>query len=79
MTFKDEIRAQIIGALANAKFPINTPEELLNALPNGADTTCKAGDVEITAGEAGKLLKPSDFPFMSAEHAADTIVEKAGL
>ena len=79
MTVREEIRSQIIGALAGAKFPINTPEELLNAMPNGADTTCKAGDVEITAGEAGKLLKSSDFPFMSAEHVADVIVERAGL
>ncbi len=79
MTVREEIRSQIIGALAGAKFPINTPEELLNAMPNGADTTCKAGDVEITAGEGGKLLKPSDFPFMSAVHVADVLVERAGL
>jgi len=79
MTVKDEIRSQIIGALAGAKFPISTPEALLNAMPNGADTTCKAGDIEITAGEAGKLLKPSDFPFMSAKQVADTIVDRAGL
>jgi len=79
MNVKEEIRSQIIGALAGAKFPINTPEDLLNAMPNGADSTCKAGDVEITAGEAGKLLKASDFPFTSAKQVADTIVDKAGL
>ena len=79
MTVREEIRSQIVGALAGARFPINTPEELLNAMPNGADTTCKAGDVEITAGEAGKLLKSSDFPFMSAVHVADVLVERAGL
>jgi len=79
VSVKEEIHSQIVGALAGAKFPINTPEELLNAMPQGADTCCKAGDVEVTAGEAGKLLKPEDFPFASAKQVADTIVDRAGL
>ncbi len=77
MNIKDEIRAQIVGALKNAKFPINTPEELLSAFPEGADTTCKAGDIEMKAGEAGKLLSVEDFPFENAEQVAETIVERA--
>ncbi|MFA7071523.1 MAG: MTH865 family protein, partial [Methanoculleus sp.] len=56
MNVKEEIRAQIVGALAGAKFPIKTPEDLLAAFPAGAATRCKAGDVEMTAGEAGTLL-----------------------
>lgn len=79
MSIKEEIHAQIEGALKNARFPINTPEELLAALPQGAATKCKAGDVELTAGDAGKVLKPSDFPFKSAKQVADVIVERAGL
>jgi len=76
---KKEIRKQIIGALAKAKFPINTPQALLAAFPKGADTECCAGDVCMTAGEAGKLLKAQDFPFKSAEQVADTILKRAGL
>lgn len=79
MSVKDEIHAQIVGALKSAKFPIKTPEELLAAFPEGANTTCKAGDVKMTAGEAGKLLKGSDFPFRSAKQVADVIVQRAGL
>ena len=79
MNVKDEIRAQIVGALKGAKFPINTPEELLAAMPQGAATKCKAGDVELTAGDAGKVLKAGDFPFKSAKQVADVIVERAGL
>lgn len=79
MSVKDEIRGQIIGALAKASFPIATAEALLAAFPNGADTKCKSGDVEVTAGEAGKLLRPEDFPFRSAEQVANTIVARAGL
>ena len=76
---KKEIRAQIIGALAGAKFPIKTPTSLIKAFPNGADTTCQAGKVKMTAGEAGKLLKPEDFPFKNAEQVADTILMRAGM
>lgn len=79
MSVKDEIHAQIVGALKDAKFPINTPEALLAAFPDGANTTCQAGDVKVTAGEAGKLLKGSDFPFRSAKKVADVIVQRAGL
>jgi hypothetical protein len=79
MTVKEEIRSQIIGALPGAKFPIYTPEELVEAMPAGPHTCCKAGDIEVTAEEAGYLLKYEDFPFISAEQAADTIVERAGL
>lgn len=79
MSVKEEIHSQIEGALANASFPINTPEELLAAMPAGADTTCKSGDFEVTAGEAGKLLTAEDFPFESAKQVADILVERAGL
>ncbi|RQW80773.1 MAG: hypothetical protein EHM14_03555 [Methanothrix sp.] len=79
MSIKDEIHAQIEGALKNAKFPIATPEALLAAMPNGAATKCKAGDIELTAGDAGKVLLAGDFPFKSAKQVADVIVERAGL
>ncbi|HOT07779.1 MAG: MTH865-like family protein [Methanosaeta sp. PtaB.Bin039] len=79
MTAKEEIRSQIIEALKGARFPINSPSDLLAALPYGADTRCRAGDVELSAGDAGKVLKASDFPFKSSEQVADTIVTRAGL
>ncbi|SHE28590.1 CRP/FNR family transcriptional regulator, anaerobic regulatory protein [Desulfofundulus australicus DSM 11792] len=65
--------------VANMAFPIHTPEELLAAFPQGAETTCQAGGLKMTAGEAGKLLKAGDFPFKSAEEVAETIVDRAGL
>jgi hypothetical protein len=79
MSVKEEIRAQIVGALAGAKFPIETPEKLLGSFPDGAQTTCKSGDVVLTAGDAGKVLTADDFPFKSAQEVADVIVERAGL
>ncbi|MDR3222852.1 MAG: hypothetical protein LBT66_03825 [Methanobrevibacter sp.] len=79
MTAKEEIHGQIIGALKEANFPIKTPEELFSALPDGANTTCKSGDVVLKASDAGKVLSADDFPFKSAEEVATTIVEKAGI
>jgi len=76
---REQIHAQITGALKEAKFPVRTPKDLIAAFPNGADTTCKVGDLKMTAGEAGTLLKSSDFPFKSAKAVADTIVDRAGL
>ncbi|WP_211531679.1 MTH865 family protein [Methanocalculus chunghsingensis] len=76
---KDQIHAQIAGALAGATFPIATPDDLIAAFPDGANTTCRVGDLKMTAGEAGTLLKPSDFPFKSATDVADVIVSRAGL
>ncbi|WP_406660198.1 MTH865 family protein [Methanolobus sp. ZRKC3] len=79
MNVRDEIHSQISGALAGAKFPINTPEELIAAFPDGANTTCQAGDFKATAGEAGTMLTEADFPFESAKKVADVIVDRAGL
>jgi hypothetical protein len=76
---KEDIHAQIVGALAGAEFPIATPETLLAAFPDGAETTCKSGDVELKAGDAGQVLTADDFPFKSAKDVADVIVERAGL
>ncbi len=79
MSVREIIKKQIVAALKDAQFPIATPEKLLAAFPNGADTKCKAGDLEITAGEAGKLLNANHFPFRSAEEVGETIVELAKL
>ena len=76
---KEQIHAQISGALAGAKFPVKTPKDLIAAFPNGAATTCQVGDLKMTAGDAGKLLKATDFPFKSAKAVADVIVDRAGL
>ena len=79
LSVKEQIHSQISGALKGAKFPVKTPKDLIAAFPNGADTTCKVGDLKMTVGEAGKLLKASDFPFKSPKAVADVIVDRAGL
>lgn len=79
MSRREIIKNQIIAHLKNASFPISTPEALLGAFPNGAETKCKDGDFEVTAGQAGTLLTMDHFPFKTAEEVGETIVELAKL
>lgn len=79
MSVRETIKKQIITHLKDVNFPITTPEALLEAFPNGADTVCKAGELVVTAGQAGTLLNADHFPFSSAEEVGETIVELAGL
>lgn len=76
---RKELQGEIVSALQGAEFPINTSQDLLKAFPQGEETTCKAGGIKLTAGEAKRLLKASDFPFRSADHVAITILKRAGL
>ncbi|AKB19135.1 MULTISPECIES: MTH865 family protein [unclassified Methanosarcina] len=79
MEVREEVHSQILEILRGAKFPINTLEELIAALPEGLDTTCMIGGTEVTAAEAKSLLSENDFPFKDAKHVADLLVERAGL
>ncbi len=77
MDVRSELKSQIVAALAGASFPIVSPEALLAAFPQGADTTCEVGDVKLRAGDAGGVLTAADFPLTSAEQVADTILSRA--
>ncbi|HJH32202.1 MAG TPA: hypothetical protein C5S50_08535 [Methanosarcinaceae archaeon] len=79
MSVRDEIHSQIVGGLVNGTSPINIPEELFGSFPYGATNTCRSGDLIVSAGDAGKLQKASDFPSKNAKQVADVIVERAGL
>lgn len=79
MGVKEEVYEQILEILKDVKFPINTMDELIAALPEGLDTTCRIGDVEVTAREAQSLVTEKDFPFKDAKQVADLMVERAGL
>ncbi|MHC1756625.1 MAG: MTH865 family protein [Methanosarcina sp.] len=79
MNVREEVYEQIIEILKNARFPINSLEELVAALPEGLDTTCVIGGTEVTAAEARALITEKDFPFKDAKKIADLLVERAGL
>lgn len=79
MDVREEVYEQIIEILKDAKFPINSLEELIAALPEGLDTTCMIGDAEVTAAEAKRLINEKDYPFKDSKQIADLLVERAGL
>lgn len=79
MDVKEEVYEQILAILKDIKFPINSMEEMIAALPEGLDTTCMIGDVEVTAREVQSLVTEKDFPFKNAKHVADLLIERAGL
>lgn len=79
MNVREEVYEQIIEILKDARFPINSLEELIAALPEGLETTCMIGDTEVTAAEAKSLITEKDFPFKNAKQVADLLVERAGL
>ncbi|AKB76936.1 hypothetical protein MSHOH_0453 [Methanosarcina horonobensis HB-1 = JCM 15518] len=79
MDVREEVYGQIIEILKDARFPINSLDELIAALPEGLDTTCIIGDTEVTAAEAKSLITEKDFPFKNAKQIADLLVERAGL
>lgn len=79
MEVREEVHEQILEILNGAKFPINTLEELIAALPEGLDTTCMIGGTEVTAAEVKSLITENDFPFKDAKHVADLLVERVGL
>jgi Uncharacterized protein conserved in archaea len=79
MGVKEEVYEQIIEILKDAKFPINTMDELIAALPEGLDTTGRIGGVEVTAREAEGLITEKDFPLKDAKYVADLLIERAGL
>jgi len=79
MGVKEEVYEQILEILKDAKFPINTMDELIAALPEGLDTTGIIGGVEVTAREAEGLITEKDFPLKDAKYVADLLIERAGL
>lgn len=79
MNVREEVYEQIIEILKDAKFPINSLEELIAALPEGLETACMVGDTEVTAAEARSLITEKDFPFKDAKQIAGLLVERAGL
>lgn len=79
MNVREEVYEQIIEILKDAKFPINSLEELIVTLPEGLKTACMIGDTEVTAAEARSLITEKDFPFKDAKQIADPLVERAGL
>ena len=77
MADREELREQMIDAFGGADYPINSPMDLVPALPNGPSTKFESGDFSMTAMELNTKLGGGDFPYETPEAFVDAATEVA--
>jgi hypothetical protein len=75
MVDKDDLRQQMIEAFEGSDYPINSPMDLVPALPQGPGTKFESGDFSMTAMELNTKLG-GDFPYDSVDAFVDDVVEQ---
>ena len=78
MVDKDDLRQQFVEAFEDADFPVNSPMDLVPALPDGPATEFESGDFSMTAMELNTQAGGrQDFPYENVDDLVDDIM--AGL
>lgn len=73
---ESELRAQFLDAFSGADFPVESPMDLVPALPDGPGTRFEAGEFSMTAMELGMTLSDSqDFPYEDVESLVDDLIQ----
>ena len=73
---KDELREQFTDAFEGADYPVNSPMDLVPALPEGPQTTFESNDFSATAMELNQEASGAgDFPYDSVDELVDEIIE----
>ena len=76
MADREEVRQQFVDAFEGADYPVNSPMDLVPALPNGPGTTFQVGDEEITAMELNQRSGgEQEFPYEDVDSLVDDIME----
>ncbi|WP_330631676.1 MTH865 family protein [Halocatena halophila] len=76
MVDKDDLRSQLRDAFEGADYPVNSPMDLVPALPNGPATTFESGDVSFTAMELNAQAGGNQsFPYDSVENLVGDIMD----
>ena len=76
MVDKDDLRQQMIDAFEGADYPINSPMDLVPALPQGPGTKFESGDFSMTAMELNTKLGGGDFPYESVDAFVDDLMKQ---
>jgi hypothetical protein len=74
MVDKDDLRQQMIAAFEGADYPIDSPMDLVPALPNGPGTKFESEDFSMTAMELNTKLGGGEFPYESVEGFVDDVM-----
>ena len=73
---EQDLRGELMDALADAEFPVTDRMDLVPVLPAGPTTTFEAGDRTFTAMElAANLGGHQSFPYETAEALVDDVIE----
>lgn len=76
MADEDSVRQQFTEAFEGANYPVNSPMDLVPALPNGPATQFEIGDESITAMELNqKAAGEADYPYETVDDLVDDLVE----
>ena len=73
---RSDLRDQMIDAFEDADYPINSPMDLVPALPNGPSTKFESGDFSMTAMELNTKLGGGEFPYESPEAFVDDVMDQ---
>lgn len=76
MVDRDDLRQQLHDAFENADYPVNSPMDLVPALPNGPATTFESGDVSFTAMELNAQASgQQSFPYDDVDSLVTDIMD----
>ena len=76
MADEDNVRKQFTEAFEGADYPVNSPMDLVPALPTGPATQFEVGDESITAMELNqKAAGEADYPYETVDDLVDDLVE----
>jgi hypothetical protein len=76
MVDKDDLREQFIEAFEGADYPINSPMDLVPALPQGPSTKFESGDFSMTAMELNTKISGGDWPYEDVESFVDDVISQ---
>lgn len=74
MVDKTELREQFTEAFEGADYPINSPMDLVPALPGGPSTKFESGEFSMTAMELNTKLD-GEFPYETVEEFVDDVMD----
>ena len=76
MVDQDDLRQQFVEAFEGADYPVNSPMDLVPALPQGPGTKFESDEFSMTAMELNtKGGGSQDFPYDTVDDLVDDIIE----
>ena len=75
MVDKEDLRQQFVEAFEGANYPINSPMDLVPALPDGPGTNFESEEFSMTAMELNTKLSGAEFPYEDVDSFVDDVMD----